>query len=118
MFVMSANAFEALSRKAEQDFVVRLTCFLLEQIPDMRGELPESLRHEVSRMIDKARSYGLRSEQAIATFITTGAYLGTEFDVEFPAAAGILADHALDDESKAYCLQQWTSQLFDVLARK
>jgi hypothetical protein len=105
---------DALNRRQETDYQLRLVNLLREQFPDSAGEPVEKLRPEVVAQIAKARGYGLFSEQEIAGYVISAWLLGPDFDKEFPAAREVLTA-PISGNMKASFLEKWTEELFEKL---
>lgn len=60
-----------LDQRVARNYELRLTNFLQEQLPDATEEPVEKLRPAVAEQIEKARSYGLRTEQEVANYVIT-----------------------------------------------
>jgi hypothetical protein len=103
---------EALSLASEHAFVDRMVSFLQVQFEDAAAEPRLVLLEGVRAQIEKARRYGMTTQQQIATYVTTAWMLGPDFDVEFTAAMKMLSSHNYPTDEKANWLVQWTQQLF------
>ena len=99
MIIRSAQ-LSALGKQSELDFVNRLVELLREQFPDSLDIPKPELRSEITRQIEKARSYNLSTEQQIATYVVAAYLLGKTFDKQFPAAREILPSNFYTPDAK------------------
>jgi len=97
-------------------FQNRVIDFLHSSFPDSVQMEQAELREGVAFMLEKATHYGLQTEIDQVNYVVTAYLLGLNFDTEMPAATEILTDKYLSGTQKADWLQQWTQQLFQVLA--
>lgn len=65
----------------------------------------------VGTQVVLAKSYGLRSERDVATFVLSAYILGLGFDENFPDVNAALKDDNFSSEQKAIFLQVFTQEL-------
>ena len=104
----------ALDQHQSRDYELRLTKFLQEQFADAASEPADMLLPEVAAQIQRARGYGLLSENEIANYVISAWLLGKDFDQEFPAAKQVLRA-PISGNMKAHFLEQWAKQIFEEL---
>lgn len=105
-----------LSDAGSAGFESRLAAFLNDKYPESKSIPEAQFREGIRGEITKARSYGLETEQQIATYVHSSWVLGRDFDSRFPAAAEKLPSPAYSPEQKAGWLAAWTKALFESLA--
>lgn len=84
-------------------------------MPEISTEDPVPVILEVRNLVDNARRYGLTTEHSTAAYVITAAYLGTDFDQNFPAATAVLVAKDMSETAKADWLESWTAQIFEEL---
>jgi hypothetical protein len=112
MFKIRKEQMDAQTKAVLEHYEDRLYEFLCEEFPEAKDEPPDELRAEIHRQVEKAKGYGLESEQDVATYMTSAWMLGKEFDTEFPAANEILISPLRTSEMKAEALAKLTERLF------
>jgi hypothetical protein len=112
MFKIRKEHMDAQSKAVREHYEDRLYDFLCEEFPEAKNEPPAELRAEIHRQVEKAKGYGLDTEQDVATYLTSAWMLGTKFDTEFPAANDILTSPMRDSAMKAEDLAKLTERLF------
>lgn len=112
MFKIRKEHMDAQSKAVREHYEDRLYDFLCEEFPEAKDEPPAELRAEIHRQVEKAKGYGLDTEQDVATYLTSAWMLGKEFDAEFPAAKDILTSPMRDSAMKAEDLAKLTERLF------
>lgn len=112
MFKIRKEQMDAQSKAVREHYEDRLYDFLCEEFPEAKNEPPAELRAEIHRQVEKAKGYGLESEQDVATYLTSAWMLGKKFDTEFPAAHDILVSPMRSPEMKAEDLAKLTERLF------
>lgn len=113
--IIRRSQFDAFQRSVEETFEARLTSFMREQFPETAGAGEAQFRDEIRAQINASRSYGLETEQQIATYVVSAWGLGTDFNKRFPAAEQVLTSAFLSAEEKTKWLDGWTRVLFDSL---
>lgn len=109
------SQFDALRQSVEGTFEARLISFLHEQFPETEAADESQLRVEIRAQINASQSYGLETEQQIATYTVTAYALGTDFDKRFLAAQQVLTSEFFSAEEKTKWLENWTRALFESL---
>jgi hypothetical protein len=113
--IIRREQYDALRRCSEVSFEARLALFLLEQFPE-EGEVDQAQFDETIRVqIATARTFGLETEQQIATYAVSACLLGSDFHKHFPAANQVLESKLLNADDKARWLDSWTRTLFEAL---
>lgn len=115
MLQITPEQWPGIAADGRRAFVIRVAAFLRANVPGMAGEPDRTLHPQVEAQIVRAFGYGLESEQAVATYVVTAAWLGPEFDTRFPAAAAVLNARDMDEGRKADWLDAWTIELFEQL---
>ncbi len=110
MLEISDQVVSRFEGEAEQRFIAKLAAFLREKVPSLASESPEALHVQCKLLKDKAFSFDMRSEQAVATFAMTAAILGLDFVERFRGARQILYADTPEDE-KAELLEGFTVTL-------
>ena len=113
--IIRRSQFDAFRPSVEETFEARLASFLREQFPETAGADEAQFRVEIRAQINASRSYGLETEQQIATYVVSACALGTDFDKRFPAAEQVLTFAFLSAEEKTKWLESWTRVLFESL---
>ena len=85
--------------------------FLRTQFPNAARHAEAALIEGVGAQISNARGYGFRTEQQIATYVTTAWALGARFDHDFPAVVEVLRSRSSLREKAAW-LQRFTKETF------
>jgi hypothetical protein len=81
MFQLSQNHMNAFERVSMANFEMRGGAYLRKTLPRQTAPYTdEQLRRRVGSGADRARAYGLYSEQQIMRFVETGFRLGEWFD--------------------------------------
>jgi hypothetical protein len=112
MFKIRKEQMDAQSKAVREHYEDRLYDFLCEEFPEAKDDPPAELRAEIHRQVEKAKTYGLESEQDVALYLTSAWMLGKEFDTEFPAANEILKSPMRSPAMKAEDLSKLTERLF------
>ena len=79
MLEVSGQVVSRFEDEAEQRYIAKLAAFLREKVPSLASESPEALQVQCKLLKDKAFSFDMRSEQAVAAFAMTAAILGLDF---------------------------------------
>lgn len=114
MFSVSPEVFATFESQTETQFIVKLGKVLREAVPDLRQEPDEPFHAQVRLLVENARSFDMRSEQAIGAFCITAAMLGADFADQFAGARQILASSE-PEYRKAELLEAFTLNLFEIL---
>ena len=114
MITITPETFAVATAREERLFIDRLTAFLRETVPELADQPPPAMDAQVRLVIEAARGYGLRSEQAVSAYALTAALLGPDFVDRFPAAHAIMLDES-SEQRKAEQLEAFTTALFDAL---
>ena len=109
--IIRRSQYDALGRCGEDTFEVRLAGILAEQFPETATDASQ-LRNEIRLQIRASRSYGLVTEQQIATYVVAACALGHDFVERFPAAEQVFASGFLSAEEKTDWLDSWVHVLF------
>lgn len=115
MLEISPNALAALGAQQDEAFTVKLAKFLHESIPAISTEAPHDVIAVVRLLIARARHYGLKSEQSLASFAIAAAYLGPDFDTAFPPVEAVMMARDMTEQQKIVWLEGWSTQLFEEL---
>ena len=107
MLEISDHVVSRFEVEAEQRFIAKLAAFLREKVPSLASETPEAMFAQCKLLKDKAFSFDMRSEQAVAAFAITAALLGLDFVERFRGARQILYADTTEDE-KAEMLSAFT----------
>jgi hypothetical protein len=115
MFTLRGAHMSAFSGAIEADFERRLADFLRQHVPGMEDSTVADIRPVVASQLEKARTYGLATEQELAVYVSVAALLGESFDVEFPAATQVLTSPVLPAAMKADWLSEWSEAILQEL---
>ena len=107
-----------LSGRRTEQFVERIADFLHEEYPETEDIPHEEFLATIHRQTNRADSYGLTTEQQVATYVTCAWLLGLDFDSEFPAAQEVLTSDQHSPEAKREWLAEWTEAIFAALESK
>ena len=116
MLKITPESLAALTAVEERAFVRRLAAMLRDAVPALANEPAAAMEAQVQLQIEAARSYGMTSERAVATYAMTAAQLGVDFPDQFGGARDILTASTSGDR-KADRLEAFTLRLFDALAQ-
>jgi hypothetical protein len=111
MFTLRPSHMEAFAAASDADFEQRLAGFVQTNIPGLAEENPADLRAVVHCQAEKARAYGLVTEQEIAVYVSVAALIGETFDTDSPAATQLLTSPVLPGVAKADWLAQWSEAM-------
>jgi hypothetical protein len=115
MFVIRNEQLNTFAVQKRNEFLESLIQFLYDEFPESKQEPPVEFREVVSEQIEKSRSYGLQTEQEIATYVVSAWLLGTDFDTRFPVAQETLSSDMESSNAKMVWLQHWTHDIFATL---
>jgi hypothetical protein len=110
MLEISGQVVSRFEDEAEQRYIAKLAAFLREKVPSLANEDPAAMTVQCKLLKDKAGSFNMRSEQAVAAFAMTAAVLGLDFVERFRGARQILYADTPEDE-KAELLEGFTVTL-------
>lgn len=114
MLEVSPECFEGISAVEEQRFVDRLVAFLRQKVPQMAREPQDAMVAQVRALKADAATFKMKSEQAVAAYVLTGALIGADFVDRFSGARKILfSDNT--EEKKADLLEGFTVTLMQKL---
>jgi hypothetical protein len=92
MIQIRRDQMDAFQRKLDERLVRELSSILRSDRPDLTAGLAEdTLRHRVSRGVDRGRSHGLTEEGSLLAFVTMMLQFGPRFD-EHPRIARVLSE--------------------------
>jgi hypothetical protein len=93
-----------LRELADTKLAQRIADFLVSKFPtDLTAQ---DLLPRIRLLVRRARDYGLQSDQAVATYVTTAWLLGVDFDHDFPFAQQVLLSKR-PELAKAEQLRAW-----------
>lgn len=115
MLTISPETFSKVASADLEVFVRKLADFIRQNVPGMSAEPPDRMHAQILALKKDANGYGLRSEQGIAAYAVTAAFLGVNFPERFAGARQILFARETE-ERKAELLSAFTVTLFDTLA--
>jgi hypothetical protein len=118
MLTIRKGQMESMAAPHAERLAERLVEFLREQFPEAQDEPREELKSVVGEQVLKADSYGLKTEQQVAVYVTCAWMFGPDFDREFPAAREMLNSHEYSVEDKVTWLKKWTEAIFSALEEK
>ena len=116
--IIRLEQFDAFAEQGNRRFEDSLIEFLQQQFSDSAEIQETEFRTEVRNQIRIARSYGLETEQQLATYVVAAYALGTDFDTRFPAAEQVLQSSFYTAQQKTDWLDNWTRTLFEQLEEK
>ena len=100
----------ALSQSSEHVFEGRVAKFLGQQFDDALRCSKRELRTFAREQIARGRTFGLRREQHLVTYVVAAWMLGADFADERPAARATLQSNNLTPTWKAKWLTWWTPE--------
>ena len=112
---ISKEQMDAFSKEAMVEFEEKIADLLQDEFPDARETSLEELKPAIHEQVNKAKTYGLETEQQIANYVTTAWLLGEQFDTEFPAAKEKLTSSEDTADDKISWVVQWTKDMFEAL---
>ena len=113
MFRISAEQLESSSNRRFEQTLTQIIC---QHTPDGKGAVDTPAGQKIlEQQIQKARSYGMRSELEIANYVIAAWLLGPDFDHRFPAMSEILHADTLPPLKKAEALEKVCMVLFTQL---
>ena len=116
MLNISDQVMGRFEEQSEQRFIAKLAAFLKAKVPSIASENPSTVFAQCKSLKDKANSFNMRSEQAVAVFGLTAALLGLDFVERFRGARQILYSSAAENH-KAELLEGFTVSLMTRLQR-
>lgn len=115
VLTISPGTFSRMASADLEVFVRKLSDFIRQNVPGMSAEPPDRMRTQILALKKDANSYGLQTEQGIAAYAVTAAFLGVNFPDRFAGARKILFARETE-ERKAELLSAFTITLFEALA--
>lgn len=115
MLTISDRTFAAFGAVEDEKFAERVARFLREEVAELRDEPIDAMVAAVRGLMVRARSYGLTSERGVVVFATAAAFLGLDFDTDFPAANAVLAAGDMAEAQKIGWIESWSTEMFERL---
>lgn len=118
MLNVRSEQIEELSRASESAFELRLIQLLGESFPEMLRVPHLELQRSVHALTDRARIYGLTTEQDFGIYVMVAWILGADFDTRFEAAKEVLTSGGYTTDDKRQWLLMWIHEMFAYVARQ
>lgn len=118
MLKIRSEQIETFSSHQAREFKERLAEYLRKEFPEAEEIPDDEFMLTIHQQMQKAESYGLTTEQQIASYVTCAWLLGLGFDKDFPAAQEMLTSEHHSPEHKRTWLAEWTEEIFRALETK
>lgn len=116
MYNVPASVFGAFEAEETEKYLTELSNFLCDVVPSLAEETQDNMARSLKYILDRARGYGIVSEQGIAKYAISAGILGLNFDTDFPGAGQILRDKMMEQD-KVELLENFTLNLLEILER-
>jgi hypothetical protein len=117
MIAIRSDQMNAFEKEAMDKFVARAIAHLRRSLAELtKGQSDEALGLRVRSSVERARSYGLTTEQEVIAFLDTSFLLGDESFDSNPAhawAAELLIDDEYTPREKAALLLDSSFDIYD-----
>lgn len=100
MMQISPTQLATLSESTVSLFTHRVAKFLAEHISEFRNVSPAALCERAATQIGRAGSYGLTTEDEVASFVLATQFLGPDFDEHSSVGSYLTGPHSAIEKAR------------------